>query len=252
MVQINLNYTEEELTSKSSIFYCGAGWRQCMITNSEIDESRYATADKPRPKVLKVHYIITTGEYEGQENDIEFDLFDDSIVQFNKGGSAPRSQLAGKQFRTLSLACGFDATVKDSAHLHTKKLMINHYEEEKKQVEETDEYGQTKQKFDESGNPEYYPQRSDVVRKGEKFKKIPQVADHVQPAQAQAPIQPQPVQPLAPAPAVVQQPVQQVQQPVYPQQIAQPIQQPIQPVQPVFQQPQQQPAQFVVDDSIPF
>jgi len=197
MVALNLQYTEEELTPKSSNFYCGDGGVKCLIVSNEVADSRYATAEKPKPKVFKVHYHVASGQYQGAVNSIEFDLWDNEIVNFKNGGSSPRSLLAGQNLRKLSIACGLPKTVDDSDQLNNKFVIINHDIEKGSAIETTDEYGQKKPQLNAAGEPEYYPDRSDVTRKGEKFLKVPvitteaiqQVASPIMQAQPPQPVQ---------------------------------------------------------------
>lgn len=206
MVAINITqkYTEEELTAKSSNFYCGSGYVKCLIVSNEIAESRYATADKPKPKVLKVHYHVAAGEYQGAENDIEFDLWNTEHIDFGNGRGMPADKLAGQNFRAISLACGFDKTVSDSDHLNGKFLMINHDIQKGQAIEEENEYGQKTPKLNEKGEKEYYPDRSVVAKGKNKFKPVPAVA-----TQATAPVAPAPatVAPASPAVAAPLPPV---------------------------------------------
>ena len=202
MVALDIQYTEEELTPKGSNFYCGDGGVKCLIVSNEIAESRYATAEKPKPKVLKVHYHVASGQYKGAANAIEFDLWDNEKIHFKNGGSAAASLLAGQNLRKLSLACGFTETVKDSDLLNNKFVIINHDIEKGQAIEVTDEYGQKKPQLNAAGEPEYYPDRSDVTRRGDKFLKVPEItSEAIQ--QIAAPItQPQPQQPVQQVAAV--------------------------------------------------
>ena len=79
MVSIILKYTEEELAPKNQKFYCGSGLVKCKVTSTEKGASRYSTAEKPKPEVLKIHYTVADGEYLGAENTIEFDLWTEEL-----------------------------------------------------------------------------------------------------------------------------------------------------------------------------
>jgi len=210
MVAINLPYTEEQLTSKPGKFYCGSGYVKCLIVSNEVGESRYATVEKPKPKVLKVCYHVAAGEYQGRENYIEFELWDNTDIQFKNGGHAPASQIAGQNLRSLSIACGFDATVTDSDQLNGKFVMINHEIKKGQPIEEQSEYGQKIPKLDANGNPEHYPDESDIAKGRDKFKAVPEVMQGQVDAVMQ-PTQPQP--PAQPVQQVAPQATQQVQPP---------------------------------------
>lgn len=200
MVAINITqkYTEEELTAKGSNFYCGSGYVKCLIVSNEIAESRYATAEKPKPKVLKVHYHVAAGEYQGAENDIEFELWNPEHIDFGNGRGMPADQLAGQNFRAISLACGYDKTVSDSDHLNGKFLMINHDIQKGQPIEEENEYGQKTPKLDAQGQQEYYPDRSVVAKGKDKFKKVPDVVTPAAPSSAPLPPVAAPVVSLPP------------------------------------------------------
>ena len=222
MVAINIKYTAEELTPKS-FFYCGAGLIKCQIIGSEKGVSRFATEEKPKPETLKVHYIVADGEYQGAENTIEFDLWDDSLVNFGNGKNAPASKLAAQNFMALCVAAGFDSFVGDSTVLNGKTLLINHEIRKGAAIEEMDDYGNKKPKLDENGNPEFYADRSDVVKRGKKFARVGNVAAVAAPS----------------APAKVAA-------------VPSPIAQPAAPVAPVAYTPPPAAAAPVIDDEIPW
>ena len=193
MVAINIKYTAEELAPKSQIFYCGAGLVKCQIVSSEMGQSRFATAEKPKPEVLKVHYTVADGDYLGTENTIEFDLSDDSEIDFGKGRTVPVSKLAAQNFAALCIAAGFDSWVQNSDLLNGKLLLINHEIRKGEVIEETDDYGNKKPALDENGNEQHYPDRSDVVKKGKKFARVDSakpVAAPAAPAAIAAPVAP--------------------------------------------------------------
>lgn len=203
MVDIVIKYTDEELAPKSQIFYCGAGLVKCQITGSEKAKSRFVKEGDERPDVLKVHYSVAEGEYTGAENTIEFDLWDDSVIDFGGGKSAPRSKLAAQNFVALCVAAGFESYVANSDLLSNKVLLINHEIKKGEVIEEVDDYGNKVAKLDENGNEQHYPDRSEVVRKGKKFAKIGDAKPvAAAPAKAATPIaapiaQPAPVAPVA-------------------------------------------------------
>jgi hypothetical protein len=194
MVAINIKYTEEELAPKSQIFYCGSGLVKCQIVSSEKAVSRFATAENVKPEVLKVHYAVADGEYKGAENTIEFDLWDDSVVDFGGGKSAPRSKLAAQNFVALCVGAGFDSYVANSDLLNGKLLLVNHEIRKGEVIEEIDDIGNKVAKLDEQGNEQHYPDRSEVAKKGKKFARIDSaklvaaVGAPVAPAQLQAPV----------------------------------------------------------------
>ena len=198
MVAINLKYTEDELTAKGGNFYCGKGYVKCLIVGNEITDSRYATAEKPKPKVLKVNYHVAAGEFQGAESSIEFELWNPEHVDFGNGRGMPADQLAGQNFRAISLACGFDKTVGDSDQLNQKFLMINHEVQTGQPIEEENEYGQKTPKLDAEGKPEFYPDRSIVAKGRDKFKAVPAVA--AAPVAPQAPAAPAPLPPVGQPP----------------------------------------------------
>lgn len=208
MVAINITqkYSEEELTAKGGQFYCGSGYVKCLIVSNEIADSRYATATNPKPKVLKVHYHVAAGEYQGAENDVEFELWNTEHVDFGNGRGMPADQLAGQNFRAISLACGFDKTVNDSDLLNGKFLMINHDIQKGQAIEEENEYGQKTPKLNSEGKQEFYPDRSNVAKGKDKFKPIPAVGQvapapaQVAPAVGQVAPQAPVAAPVAPAP----------------------------------------------------
>lgn len=212
MVAINIKYTAEELAPKSSNFYCGAGLVKCQIVSSEKGESRYATAENPKEEVLKVHYAVADGDYVGAENTIEFELFDDSEIDFGKGRPVPVSKIAAQKFAALCIAAGFDSWVDNSDLLNGKLLLINHAIQKGNIIEETDDYGNKKPALDDEGNEQHYPDRSDVVKNGKKFARVDSkvsapVAQVAAPAAivAPAPIASPATAPIA-APAVIAQP----------------------------------------------
>lgn len=180
MVAIVIKYSEEELAPKSQIFYCGAGLIKCQILSSEKAVSRFSKESDERPEVLKVHYAVAEGEYAGAENTIEFDLWDDSVIDFGSGKSAPRSKLASQNYAALCVAAGFDSWLGNSDLLNGKLLLINHEIKKGELIEEVDEYGNKVAKLDDNGAEQFYPDRSDVARKGKKFARV----DSAKPATA--------------------------------------------------------------------
>lgn len=202
MVAINIKYTAEELAPKSQKFYCGAGLVKCQIVSSEKGLSRFHTEEKPKEEVLKVHYIVAEGEYQNAENTVEFELWDDSLIDFGNGKNAPASKLAAQNFMALCVAAGFDSFVGDSSVLHGKLLLVNHEIRKGGVIEEINDYGQKVAVLDEHGKEQHYPDESIVVKRGKKFTRI----NAIHPAAATAapvaaPVAPQPV---ASAPVVAQ------------------------------------------------
>ncbi len=213
MVAIDIKYTDEELAPKSQIFYCGAGLVKCQITGSEKGKSRFLKEGEQRPEVLKVHYSVADGEYTGAENTIEFDLWDDSVIDFGGGKSVPRSKLAAQNFVALCVAAGFESYVANSDLLNGKLLLINHEIKKGEVIEEVDNYGNKAPKLDDNGQEQHYPDRSEVVRKGKKFAKIGDAK----------PLTATPTKPTAPIAAPVAQPAL-VAAPAAPVQYAAPAQ----------------------------
>ncbi len=205
MVAIVIKYTAEELAPKAQKFYCGAGLVKCQIVSSEKGLSRFHTEEKPKEEVLKVHYIVAEGEYQNAENTVEFELWDDSLIDFGNGKNAPASKLAAQNFMALCVAAGFDSFVGDSNVLNGKLLLVNHEIRKCGVIEELNDYGNKTPVLDENGKEQHYPDESVIVKRGKKFARInatqPTVAA---PAVVAAPVAPQPVAapvaaPVAPA-----------------------------------------------------
>lgn len=198
MVDIVIKYTAEELTPKAQKFYCGAGLVKCQITGSEKGLSRFHTEEKPKEEVLKVHYVVADGEYKGAENTVEFELWDDSLIDFGNGKNAPASKLAAQNFMALSVAAGFESFVSNSTLLHGKMLLVNHEIRKGGVIEEMDDYGNKTPKLDANGQPEHYPDESVIVKRGKKFARVNNVA---QPSVTAPAMVAQPVAPAVAAPA---------------------------------------------------
>lgn len=191
MVAIVIKYTAEELAPKAQKFYCGAGLVKCQIVSSEKGLSRFHTEEKPKEEVLKVHYIVAEGEYQNAENTVEFELWDDSLIDFGNGKNAPASKLAAQNFMALCVAAGFDSFVADSTVLDGKLLLVNHEIRKGGLIEELNDYGNKVPVLDENGKEQHYADESVIVKRGKKFTRINSNSAAV----------------AAPAPAVVAAPV---------------------------------------------
>lgn len=208
MVAINIKYTAEELAPKAQKFYCGAGLVKCQIVSSEKGLSRFHTEEKPKKEVLKVHYIVVEGEYINAENTAEFELWDDSLIDFGNGKNAPASKLAAQNFMALCVAAGFDSFVGDSNVLNGKFLLVNHEIRKGGVIEEINDYGQKVAVLDDNGKEQHYPDESVIVKRGKKFARInasqPAATHVVAPiSQPAAPVAPQHVAAPVASPAPV-------------------------------------------------
>jgi len=235
MVALNCKYADEDLKPKNTKFFCGDGLIKCLITSAEFSESRYATAAKPKPQVLKLSYVVTEGDYKGAENAMEFEINNTEYVDFGNGKGAPADQMAWQNLRALSIGCGFEKSVSDTEQLVKKFVLINHYVKKGPAIEQDDDYGNSKPVLDAAGKPTFYPDESEVARKGVKYARV-------LPSAAATPSAPATPAPAAPASPFAIPPATQ------PQPMAQPA--------PIMHQPQPaqpaQPAQAVLDDTIPF
>ena len=126
MVQIAQKYTDAELKSKASSFYCGEGWVKVQIVNSAKVPNPYKKEGEDKPDVIAIYYDVIEGEFQGVGGHVNLEVFDDSLVEYKNGGSEPRSKKAHKQLYEISIAAGNQQTVYETTLLHSKIIQIFH------------------------------------------------------------------------------------------------------------------------------
>lgn len=201
MVALIQKYTEAELKSQSTSFYAGEGWVKCQIHSSAKVPNPYKKEGETKPDVIAIYYDVLSGSEAGVRGHVFLELFDDSPVTFQNGGSAPRSKGAFKKLRDISIAAGHNETIYETDLLNGRTIEIEHKTQEPRPIKDAE--------GNETG--QFYPPSSEP----KKFRKVienlaAQVAAIMPPAVAVPAVVAAPVAPATPAlypPATVAAPV---------------------------------------------
>lgn len=155
MVALIQKYTEAELKSQSTSFYAGEGWVKCQIHSSAKVPNPYKKEGETKPDVIAIYYDVLSGSEAGVRGHVFLELFDDSPVTFQNGGSAPRSKGAFKKLRDISIAAGHNETIYETDLLNGRTIDIEHKTQEPRPIKDA-EGNETGQFYPPSSEPKKF------------------------------------------------------------------------------------------------